>query len=40
MVHRVPTEDFNLDAEKRQGIRKITTKNNLEDKKFQIKDIT
>ncbi|KAI3059586.1 hypothetical protein CBS147353_10524 [Aspergillus niger] len=39
VVHRVPTEDFDLDAEKRQGIRKIATENDLEDKKFQIEDI-
>lgn len=39
MIHQIITEDFNLNTEKRQKIRKIITKNNFKDKKFQIKNI-
>jgi hypothetical protein len=39
VVHQVPTEDFNLDREKNQGIEKILEENNLTKKGFQIKDI-
>jgi hypothetical protein len=40
MVHRVPTEDFTLDREKKEGIEKIIEENNLTKKGFKIKDIT
>ncbi|GAT21873.1 reverse transcriptase [Aspergillus luchuensis] len=39
VVHRVPTEDFELEGNKKQGIEKIITKNNLHDKKFRVEDI-
>jgi hypothetical protein len=39
VVHRVPTEDFDLDMEKRQGIEKIMEENDLTEKGFEIEDI-
>ena len=39
MVHRVPTEDFNLDRGKTQGIWKILEENDLMEKGFEIEDI-
>ena len=40
MVHQVPTEDFNLDRGKTQGIQKILEENDLMEKGFEIEDIT
>lgn len=34
MVHRVPTEDFDLDGNKRQGIEKILEENDLGEKRI------
>ena len=39
MVHRVPTEDFDLDRGKTQGIQKILEENDLMEKGFEIEDI-
>jgi hypothetical protein len=39
VAHRVPTEDFDLDQEKKQGIQKILIENELEEKGFEIGDI-
>lgn len=39
IVHHVPTEDFTLDREKKEGIEKIMEENNLAKKGFEIKDI-
>jgi regulator of replication initiation timing len=39
VVHRVPTEDFDLDREKKEGIVKITEENDLSEKGFEIEDI-
>eukprot|EP00136_Aspergillus_niger_P005212 XP_001395701.2 reverse transcriptase [Aspergillus niger CBS 513.88] len=39
VVHRVPTEDFELEGNKKQGIEKIMAENDLHDKKFRVEDI-
>lgn len=39
VVHRVPTEDFTLDREKKEGIEKIMEENDLAEKGFEIEDI-
>ncbi|KAI9035009.1 zinc knuckle domain protein [Aspergillus affinis] len=39
VVHRVPTEDFELEGNKKQGIEKIMSENDLHDKKFRVEDI-
>ena len=39
VVHRMPTEDFDLDREKKLGIEKITIENEFEEKRFEIADI-
>jgi hypothetical protein len=39
VVHRVPTEDFDLDQDKKQGVQKILAENNMEEKGFKIEDI-
>ncbi|EED11825.1 conserved hypothetical protein [Talaromyces stipitatus ATCC 10500] len=39
VVHRVPTEDFDLEKEKREGIEKIMEENDLAEKGFEIEDI-
>jgi FtsZ-binding cell division protein ZapB len=39
VVHRVPTEDFALDREKKEGIEKIMEENDLAEKGFEIEDI-
>ncbi|EED16651.1 zinc knuckle domain protein [Talaromyces stipitatus ATCC 10500] len=39
VVHRVPTEDFDLEKEKREGIEKIMEENDLAEKGFKIEDI-
>jgi hypothetical protein len=39
VVHRVPTEDFDLDREKKEGIIKITEENDLAEKGFEVEDI-
>lgn len=39
VVHRVPTEDFDLDREKKKGIQKILVENELEETGFEIEDI-
>ena len=39
VVHRVPTEDFDLDRGKTRGIQKILEENDLTEKGFEIEDI-
>ncbi|EED14551.1 hypothetical protein TSTA_107580 [Talaromyces stipitatus ATCC 10500] len=39
IVHQVPTEDFDLDREKKEGIAKIMEENDLAKKGFKIEDI-
>ncbi|GCB25862.1 hypothetical protein AAWM_08747 [Aspergillus awamori] len=39
VVHRVPTEDFELEGNKKQGMEKIMAENDLHDKKFRVEDI-
>ncbi|KAL3255919.1 hypothetical protein ABHI18_007953 [Aspergillus niger] len=39
VVHRVPTEDFELEGNKKQGIKKIMAENDLYDKEFRVEDI-
>lgn len=39
VVHRVLTEDFDLDWEKKEGIAKIVEENDLTEKGFEIEDI-
>ncbi|KAF4233525.1 hypothetical protein CNMCM6805_009182 [Aspergillus fumigatiaffinis] len=39
VVHRVPTEDFDLDNEKKHGIQKILEENDLTGKGFEIEDV-
>lgn len=39
VVHRMPTEDFALDREKKEGIGKIMEENELAEKGFEIEDI-
>lgn len=39
VVHRVPTEDFDLEFDKKQGIEKILAENRLDEKGFEIEDI-
>jgi FtsZ-binding cell division protein ZapB len=39
VVHRVPTEDFDLDNDKKHGIQKMLEENNLTGKGFEIEDV-
>jgi hypothetical protein len=39
VVHRVPTEDFDLEKEKKEGIEKIMEENDLAERGFEIEDI-
>ncbi|CEL10493.1 Putative Zinc knuckle domain protein [Aspergillus calidoustus] len=39
VVHRVPTEDFDLEFNKKEGIEKILAENKLDEKGFEIEDI-
>ncbi|THC88360.1 hypothetical protein EYZ11_012191 [Aspergillus tanneri] len=39
VVHRVPTEDFDLEGNKRQGIEKIMEENELTGRGFRVEDI-
>lgn len=39
VVHRVPTEDFELDTNKKWGIKQIMMENDLCEKGFQVEDI-
>ncbi|GFF84625.1 zinc knuckle domain protein [Aspergillus udagawae] len=40
VVHRVPTEDFELDEDKKGGIEKIMRENGLAEAGYQVEDIT
>jgi hypothetical protein len=39
VVHRVPTEDFDLDGDKKGGIEKIMRENGLAETEYQVEDI-